>query len=74
MEFEWDPHKAESNLRKHRISFEDAIQVFLDPNRIETFDAREAYEKIAGKPWAWWNPPCWRSSTPFAGKTATLSD
>lgn len=43
MEFEWDPHKADSNLRKHRISFEDAIQVFLDPNRIETFDAREAY-------------------------------
>jgi len=43
MEFEWDPHKAESNLRKHRISFEDAIQVFLDPNRIETFDAQEAY-------------------------------
>lgn len=45
MEFEWDPHKAESNLRKHRISFEDALQVFLDPHRIETFDAREAYDE-----------------------------
>jgi uncharacterized DUF497 family protein len=43
MEFEWNADKAESNLRKHRVSFEDAARVFLDPNRIETFDGREAY-------------------------------
>jgi uncharacterized DUF497 family protein len=24
MEFEWDQSKAASNLRKHRVSFEDA--------------------------------------------------
>ncbi len=30
-EFEWDPAKAASNLRKHRISFELAAMVFLDP-------------------------------------------
>ena len=30
-EFEWDPAKAASNLRKHRISFELAATVFLDP-------------------------------------------
>lgn len=39
MEFEWDADKAESNLRKHQISFEDAELVFLDPNRIEALDS-----------------------------------
>jgi hypothetical protein len=29
--FEWDEEKAESNLRKHGISFDDAIEVFYDP-------------------------------------------
>jgi uncharacterized DUF497 family protein len=43
MEFEWDPDKAQSNLGKHQVSFEEAARVFLDPNRIETFDGREAY-------------------------------
>lgn len=31
MEFEWDPRKAAENLRKHRVSFEDAATVFGDP-------------------------------------------
>ena len=43
MEFEWDAKKAASNLRKHLVSFEDAARVFLDPNRIETFDGRDTY-------------------------------
>jgi uncharacterized protein len=30
MKFEWDPQKAESNLRKHDVSFEEAITVFND--------------------------------------------
>jgi uncharacterized protein len=29
--FEWDEEKARANLRKHGISFEEAITVFLDP-------------------------------------------
>lgn len=29
--FEWDLAKAESNLRKHRVSFEIATRVFADP-------------------------------------------
>ena len=28
----WDRLKAESNLKKHRISFEEAQTVFSDPN------------------------------------------
>lgn len=30
-EFEWDIEKAESNLQKHEISFEEAATVFFDP-------------------------------------------
>jgi uncharacterized DUF497 family protein len=28
--FAWDPEKAVSNLRNHRVSFEEASTVFLD--------------------------------------------
>ena len=31
MEFEWDPRKAAKNLRKHRVSFNEAATVFGDP-------------------------------------------
>jgi len=31
VEFEWDLHKAEANLEKHAISFEEATTVFGDP-------------------------------------------
>ena len=30
MKFKWDAKKADSNLRKHRVSFEEAASVFLD--------------------------------------------
>jgi uncharacterized protein len=29
--YEWDPIKAEANLRKHKVSFTEAASVFLDP-------------------------------------------
>ena len=28
--FEWDEEKAKSNLRKHRVSFDEAQTIFLD--------------------------------------------
>jgi len=31
MNFDWDQKKAESNLRKHCVSFDEAATVFLDP-------------------------------------------
>lgn len=31
MIYEWDPRKAEANLRKHGVSFGQAATVFLDP-------------------------------------------
>jgi uncharacterized DUF497 family protein len=29
--FEWDERKAETNLRRHRVRFEAACEVFFDP-------------------------------------------
>lgn len=31
MQFEWDQRKATANLRKHGVTFTDAIAVFSDP-------------------------------------------
>jgi uncharacterized DUF497 family protein len=31
VEFEWDSNKAQSNLDKHGITFEEATEVFFDP-------------------------------------------
>lgn len=30
IQFEWDPRKAAKNIRKHKISFEEAATVFQD--------------------------------------------
>jgi uncharacterized protein len=29
--YEWDPAKAAANVQKHRVAFEEAASVFLDP-------------------------------------------
>ena len=31
MIYEWDPRKATENLKKHRVSFDEAMTVFTDP-------------------------------------------
>lgn len=31
MRFEWDPEKARSNLRKHKVSFQEAATSLMDP-------------------------------------------
>ncbi len=36
--FSWDENKAAQNVRKHKVSFEEATSVFLDENAIEFFD------------------------------------
>lgn len=38
MPFEWDPDKANSNSRKHRVTFEVATLVFDDANASEVLD------------------------------------
>ncbi len=36
--FEWDPVKARENLRKHKVSFGRAAQIFWDPFANSVFD------------------------------------
>ena len=36
--FNWDDNKAARNIKKHNISFEEAISVFYDENAIEFYD------------------------------------
>jgi hypothetical protein len=31
LSFEWDEEKAKANLKKHRVSFDEATTVFIDP-------------------------------------------
>jgi uncharacterized protein len=38
MRFEWDPDKAKRNLLSHKVSFEEAIEAFFDPNAVDDFD------------------------------------
>ncbi len=38
MEFEWDPLKAEDNLKKHGVDFTEAATVFGDPLSITYSD------------------------------------
>lgn len=41
-EFEWDPNKATTNLRKHGVSFEEAVTAFGDPLSILLHDPDHA--------------------------------
>jgi hypothetical protein len=36
--FEWDERNNRENIRKHKVSFEDARTVFYDENAIRYFD------------------------------------
>src|SRR3546814_20380990 len=44
MRFSWHPAKAESNLRKHGISFETAASAFADPFALSVHDRIEGGE------------------------------
>ena len=44
MRFEWDLRKAESNIAKHRVSFETAMRIFADPFLIIEQDRIEGGE------------------------------
>ena len=43
--FDWDPDKAESNLRKHGVSFEEAATVFGDPLALLMKDPDHSFEE-----------------------------
>jgi len=46
MIYEWDPKKAKANLRQHRVSFEEAATVFLDPLAVTYPDPDHSGDEI----------------------------
>ncbi len=44
MEIEWDSDKADSNLKKHGVSFEEAATALLDPMALAREDVASAGE------------------------------
>jgi uncharacterized protein len=45
LRFEWDANKADANLRKHKVSFEDAKTVFADERALLIDDPDHSNEK-----------------------------
>jgi len=43
--FEWDPEKAEKNIRKHEVSFNEASSVFDDPILITLLDEEHSTDE-----------------------------
>ena len=45
MEFDWDPHKAVENLRKHKVSFDEAATVLGDLLSVTVPDPDHSFEE-----------------------------
>jgi len=45
MRFEWDPIKAASNVKKHRVTFEVAKTVFYDDFAVQFFDEEHSFNE-----------------------------
>ena len=45
LEFKWDSSKAAANLRKHRVSFDEAKSVFYDEFAVQFFDDEHSVEE-----------------------------
>jgi len=45
LQFEWDPKKAASNLRRHKVSFEEAATVFQDRLSVTVADPDHSTEE-----------------------------
>jgi len=45
VQYEWDPAKAQANLRKHKVPFLMACEVFKDSSRLERLDVSSDYDE-----------------------------
>ena len=45
MRFDWDPAKAASNARKHKVTFEVAKTVFYDDFAVQFFDEEHSADE-----------------------------
>jgi len=43
--FEWDENKAEENLQKHNVGFEEAKTVFNDPFSLTVYDRKHSNDE-----------------------------
>jgi len=52
IEFEWDAAKAATNLRKHGVSFEEAVTVFSDAFSLTIADPVEPENRLVTVGWS----------------------
>lgn len=45
MSFEWDEQKAQANLDRHGVSFEETVTVFDDPLYVDFYDPDHSSEE-----------------------------
>lgn len=45
MEFEWDLIKEKQNVQKHRVTFIEAVETFLDPNGFKLVDRKHSTQE-----------------------------
>ncbi len=45
MEFEWDAAKELANIRKHRVSFADAVETYFDPKGFQMVDRKHSEDE-----------------------------
>jgi len=45
IKFEWDTPKASANIKKHRVSFEEAKSFFYDEFAVQFFDEEHSSEE-----------------------------
>jgi uncharacterized DUF497 family protein len=51
LEFEWDSEKADANLKKHKVSFEEAATIFGDPLSLTAYDPDHSQNRTATLQW-----------------------
>lgn len=45
MEFEWDAEKEKANVRKHKVTFLEAVESFSDPNGLSVIDDKHSKDE-----------------------------
>ena len=45
IEFSWDARKARENIRKHKVTFEEAVTVFYDEGAFEFYDTEHSTDE-----------------------------
>ena len=45
MDFEWDLSKELENIRKHRVTFAEAVESFRDPRGLQLVDAQHSIKE-----------------------------